>query len=155
MSVVLQTGAEPSWCSHLRPIQRNPQRRTGLIVAALVLDRSMCQAVDVLQVLLLCRDDFADAANRTRPCPSVTWPTAVWPVADKPPAEHITSGFFLHQRLQRSYRQLTIIQKCDGLRQRVLNLFILLFLKKRCLDGLEIYLYQWENPPCYGSRKII
>lgn len=75
--MVLSAGAEPARCSHLRPVQRNPLRRTGLVVAALVLDRSMRQALKVLQVLLVSGTDFADAEDGARARSSVTRLTAV------------------------------------------------------------------------------
>lgn len=98
VDVDLQTGVEP--CSHLRPVQRNPQWRTGLVVAALMLNWSMCQAVNVLQVLLISRPYFADAENRAHPRPSVTWLTTVRPVANEPPGAH-TRSFIPHQKCAR------------------------------------------------------
>lgn len=50
---------------HLRPFQGDPLRRAGLVVARLLLDGPVGQAVDVLQRLLLSRTDLPDAQNRS------------------------------------------------------------------------------------------
>lgn len=62
----------------------------------------MCQAVNVLQVLLVCRADFADAENRTRARPSIARLTAVRPIADKPPGAHRT--LLLHSEIEWSLK---------------------------------------------------
>lgn len=49
---------------HLRPVQGDPLGRAGLVVARLLLDGPVGQALDVLQRLLLTRTDLPDAQNR-------------------------------------------------------------------------------------------
>jgi len=70
---------------YLRPVQGDPLRRAGLVVARLLFDRAVGQAVRVLQRLLLGGTDPPDADDRPRPHPAVTCLPALGPVADEPP----------------------------------------------------------------------
>ena len=49
--------------SHLGPVEGDPLRGAGLVVARLLLNGALGQAVDVLQRLLLSRADLPDAQN--------------------------------------------------------------------------------------------
>lgn len=71
--------------SYLRPIQRDPFWRAGLVVARLLFDRAVSQTVGVLQSLLLSRADLPDTQNRPRPYPAIARLPTLRPVANKPP----------------------------------------------------------------------
>lgn len=71
--------------SYLGPIQSDPLWRAGLVVARLLFDGPVSQAVGVLQGLLLGRTDLPDAQDRPRPYPAVARLPTLRPVADKPP----------------------------------------------------------------------
>lgn len=75
--------------SHLRPVQRHPLGRTGLIVAGLLFYWPMGQTVAVLQGFFLGGSDFTDTQNSACSDASVTGLPTFWPVTDKPPETQI------------------------------------------------------------------
>ena len=71
--------------AHLGPVQGDPLRRAGLVVAGLPLDGPVGQAVAVLHRLLLGRLDPPDAQHGPGPHAPVTRLPTLGPVPDKPP----------------------------------------------------------------------
>ena len=97
---------------YLRPLQRDPLGRTGLVVAGLSLDGPMSQAEGVLQRLLLGRADLPRTQHGPRPRPAVARLPALGPVAYEPPGREKNQSWAVTSRTSVEHRLEQRVSAC-------------------------------------------